>query len=160
MKFTKKLFAVLFILMTMMTTILPTSALAASSTYKGSSSYSYTVKTGKKSATLTLKPVKGTLAQKYVHRNNSKKTKIDKWSGYATYSVTVNGKTYTVSNKNVKVTLPANGTYKVSIRYTGIFYQSAIHAAYNPFSYKTSGDQYWYKAPSIKVSVNNWAQIW
>lgn len=161
MKFLTKLTVTVLILMTIMTMILPTSAMAASKTYKGSSSCTYTITTGKKDATLTLKPYKGKRAQKYVKKKNSKKTHIEKWNAYATYSVTVDGETYTVSNKKVKVTLPANGTYKVSVECTGAYWQDEIEPSFDPLglSYGKSGDRYWHTKPSIKLDVNNWAKI-
>lgn len=157
MKMTKKLCTLVCVLVMMVATLLPSNALAASKTYKGASSYSYTIKTGKKAATLTLKPSKGTRARKYVKRSNSRKTHIDKWKLYGQFTVTVNGKSYTVTNRNVKVTLPANGTYRVSVRCTGT--QFHLEPAYNPFFYSPVGSEYWYKDPSIKLSVNNWAKI-
>ncbi len=162
MKFLTKLAVTVLILMTIMTMILPTSAMAASKTYKGSSSCSYTITTGKKDAKLTLKPYRGKRAQKYVKKKNSKSTKVDKWNAYATYSVTVDGETYTVGDTNVTVTLPANGTYTVSVECTGEYWRDAMHPdSVDPFElvYKKSGGRYWHTKPSIKLDVNNWAKI-
>ncbi|MBE5778499.1 MAG: hypothetical protein E7331_04110 [Clostridiales bacterium] len=158
MKFTKKLFALVFVLVTLITTVLPVGALAASKTYKGSDSTTYTLTTGKKASTLTLTPSKGKRAQKYVKKSNARKTHLDKWNVYAEYEVTVNGRTYTVTSKKVTIKLPANGTYRISIRCKGVPYYN-IRPAYNPFQYRRTGSEYWYKSPSLKVNVNNSAKV-
>ena len=158
MKLVKKILSLVCVLVTLMTATLPANAMAASKTYKGTSSKTYTITTGKKDATLKLKPSKGKRAQKYVKKSNPKKTSIDKWNLYGSFTVTVNGKKYVVTTKEVKVTLPANKTYHVTVTYNGVQPYS-IRPAKNPFVYKRSGSEYWYKDPSIKLDVNKSAKI-
>lgn len=150
-KFLAKILAVAMILVTVICSIVPASA--ASKTAKTDSTLYYTITTGNRECTLTLKPSKGSYAQKYVNVKNSKKTKICTNSLYANFTVTLNGSTYTVGSKKVSVKLQKNTTYHISVRCGG---PSGIYAASLPldiWNWRTSGDKYWKTKPSLKLDT-------
>lgn len=161
-KITSSLLAFLLIIVTLLT---PVSSLAASKTASGTGNQSFTINTGKNGATLTLTPSKGKLAKDYVLKDNKNKKHTVTGSFYGSYTVTVDGKSYTVFSKKVAVKLGGNKTYYVTVKYNGInnldvtlFYSGSLfHPAWQ---WKQNGSSYWKKAPSIKLSVNNWASIY
>ena len=150
----KRLFRISLCVLLILCTILP-GALAASKTYKGLGSTSYTITTGKKDAKLTISGKSGQYAQKFVSYNGKKNTEV-KANGYAVFDITVDGVTKTVSNRSATFNLKARRTYTVIVSYKGFygFNKLLVKAGYNP-----KGSQYWKKNPSVSVSVNNSAKI-
>ena len=158
----KKLIAILLTLMTCLSTMIVTPALAESVKFKSTGSTSYTIQTKKKEATLTFSPSTGKRAQDFVHKNSGKKKTVSQ-AVYGSYTVKVDGKKYTVSKSTVTVKLSANSTHHVSIQYekpcqpymliySGTFTKPA-------WEWKQSGSEYWKTNPSVKIKVNNWASI-
>ncbi len=161
----KKLISVLLVLVTCISlfTLAPATSLAESKTYKSTSSYSYRVTTGRKASTLTITPYKGTRAQEYVLKDNARKKHTVKQAVYASYTVIVDGREYKVTNRKVTVSLSANTTHSIRVKYNGLgqycflYYSGTL---FNPsWKWKTSGSEYWAKDPSIKLNVNQWARI-
>ena len=158
----KKMIAILMVIISVMI-MLPSSALAASTTHSGTGTSYYTITTKNKTATLTLTPKTGKRAQDYVLKSKESKKHTVTQSVYAKYTVTVDGESYTVTNKKVTVKLSPNSTYHICVSYNGIsgmcflYYSGTL---FNPsWKWKTKGDEYWKTNPSVKLNVNNWASL-
>ena len=150
MKKLRRLLTMLLLALTMTTTLFPAPALAESRTYKGTRSYTYTIQTKKKDAKLKISPKKGK-AKVTVWKNPLKGTTKDtSKSLYGDFKVTVSGggttQTVSVSMFSKSITLKKNTTYSVTVTYTG---------------YPIGGywNVRWTKDPSVKINVNNWADI-
>lgn len=147
MKKFRKLITLLMLVLSMTTVFFPTGALAASKTYKGTGSQTYTITTKKKDSTLTITRKKGKV-----------RYRLTTWSKYkngschGTFTITIvgGGKTQKVHLGNwqddAKVTLKKNSTYTVTITCTG-------------FDLMPGRDFTWKTAPQCKLKVNNSAKI-
>lgn len=151
---------VLAIIMVLCTTAF-TPALAASKTYKGTCSQTYTITTGKKDAKLTVENKKGKIRMvgKEYFGNKTKKKDV---SGYAKFSVEISDGWSTTTktlecdadNKKFTYTLKKNKTYTITVTYIGYSYQVKTAPGILVQS------QSWKKDPSVKVKVNNSAKIY
>ena len=150
MKKLSRLLTVLMLMLTMTVTLAPATASAASKTYKGTRSYTYTIVTKKKDATLKINPAKGKATVTVVKNPLKGTTKDTTKSIYGDFTVTITGggttQTIHVGSFTKKVTLKKNTTYTVTVTCTG----APIGTYWNVR---------WTKDPSVKLTVNNSATI-
>lgn len=130
-------------------------ALAASASYKGTETTSYTITTGKKDATLKISHSAGKVSATAWKNAIKGTTKTVSKSWYGKFKVTVScggsSRSAIVNypyNKTATFKLNKNSTYKVKVECLG--FSDQVGTVWN-LKWKTN--------PRAKLSVNNWAKI-
>lgn len=130
-------------------------ALAASKSYKGIGSKTYTITTGKKDATLKITQSAGKVNATAWKNPLKKTTKTVTKSMYGEFDIKVTqgfgSTTKTINyptNSSASFTLKKNSTYTVTVTYRG--FSGQLTGAWNPV---------WKTSPTVKLSVNNSAKI-
>lgn len=153
-RFAKVLLCTLLILCTVVS-----SGLAASKTYKGQGSTTYTIETGSKGAKLTISGKKGTYACMQRKNSNHNKTSVASTNIYGSFSVSVSGfSEKTIESGKLTYQLQPNSTYTVTVRYKGASVTRL--SMRTKLGYSLYGDYFWKKDPGVSISVNNWAKIY
>lgn len=149
----KRVFAIAMLIILCMSAF--STALAASKSYKGINSKSYTITTGRKGATLDISQKAGKV-QATVWKNPFKRTtKTVSKSMRGEFDITVSqgffSNTKSINypfNSKVRFKLEPNTTYRVTVTYRD--FSDELNGAWNPR---------WKTYPTVKLSANNWAKI-